>query len=74
LILEKSRLTVGERWTGTGRCVLIAARLVRMLLAHVEEFGTAEDGRLFADERGGVVASTTYRRVRNEARHLALTP
>lgn len=90
LILEKTRPTVGKRWTGTGevhdsrglnnrpanetRIVPIPPRLVRMLLAHNEEFGTAEDGRLFADERGGVVASTTYWRVWDEARHLALTP
>ncbi|WP_217182215.1 tyrosine-type recombinase/integrase [Streptomyces sp. AC495_CC817] len=90
LILEKSRPTVGKRWTGTGvvhddrglknrpvnetRVVPIPPRLVRMLLAHIEEFGTAEDGRLFANERGGVVASTTYWRVWDEARHLALTP
>lgn len=90
LILEKSRPTVGKRWTGTGevhdnrglknrpsnetRIVPIPPRLVRMLRAHIEEFGTAEDGRLFANERGGVVASTTYWRVWDEARHLALTP
>ncbi|MEV5463666.1 tyrosine-type recombinase/integrase, partial [Streptomyces cellulosae] len=90
LILEKTRPTVGKRWTGTGevhdnrglknrpanetRIVPIPPRLVRMLLAHIEEFGTAEDGRLFANERGGVVASTTYWRVWDEARHLALTP
>ncbi|MFF7052182.1 tyrosine-type recombinase/integrase [Streptomyces griseorubiginosus] len=90
LILGKSRPTVGKRWTGTGavhdnrglknrpanatRIVPIPPRLVRILLAHIEEFGTAKDGRLFANERGGVVASTTYWRVWDEARHLALTP
>ncbi|MDX3723785.1 hypothetical protein PV722_37865 [Streptomyces caniscabiei] len=45
-----------------------------MLWAHIEEFGTVEDGRLFANGRGGVVASTTYWRVWDEARHLGLTP
>ncbi|MFI0086462.1 tyrosine-type recombinase/integrase [Streptomyces bobili] len=90
LILEKSRPTVGKRWTGTGavhddrglknrpanetRVVPVPPRLVQMLRAHIEEFGTAKDGRLFANERGGVVASTTYWRVWDEARHLALTP
>jgi integrase len=90
LILEKSRPTVGKRWTGTGsvhddrglknrpanetRVVPIPPRLVRMLRAHIKEFGTAPDGRLFANERGGVVASTTYWRVWDEARYLALTP
>ncbi|MCC9709662.1 tyrosine-type recombinase/integrase [Streptomyces sp. MNU76] len=90
LILEKTRPTVGKRWTGTGevhdnrglknrpanetRIVPIPPRLVRVLLAHIKEFGTAKDGRMFANERGGVVASTTYWRVWDEARHLALTP
>ncbi len=95
LILEKSRPTVGKRWTGTGavhddrdlknraanetRIVpvpphLASPRLVRMLRAHIGEFGTAKDDRLFANERGGVAASTTYWRVWDEARHLALTP
>ncbi|MDX3313966.1 hypothetical protein P1S61_33860 [Streptomyces sp. ME08-AFT2] len=89
MVLEKSRPTVGKRWTGTGevhdnrslknrppneiRIVPIPPRLVRMLRAHIEEFGTAKDGRLFANERVGVVASTTYWRVWDEARHLALT-
>ncbi len=75
-IPEKSRPTVGKRRTGTRevhdnrgpknrpanetRIVPAPPRLVRMLRAHIEEFGTAKDGRLFADERGGVVASTTY--------------
>ncbi len=47
---------------------------MRILLAHTQEFGTAKDGLLFANDRGGVVASTTYWRVWDEARHLALTP
>ncbi|MFC0599499.1 tyrosine-type recombinase/integrase [Streptomyces palmae] len=90
LILERTRPTVGKRWTGTDsvhdhrglknraadetRVVPIPPRLVRMLRAHIEEFGTATDGRLFANERGGVVASTTYWRVWDEARRLALAP
>ncbi|WP_031505894.1 tyrosine-type recombinase/integrase [Streptomyces megasporus] len=90
LILEKSRPTVGKRWTDTGavhddrglknrptnetRIVPIPPRLVRMLREHLEEFGVAEDGRLFANERGGVVMSSTYWRVWDEARRLALTP
>lgn len=32
----------------------IPAELVAILLAHVAEFGTAGDGRLFRNERGGV--------------------
>ena len=56
-------------------CIVPAPpRLVRRLRAYIEEFGTAEDGRLFANERGGAVASTTYWRLWDEARHMALTP
>lgn len=90
LVLARSRPTVGKRWTGTDevhddrglknrpvnetRIVPIPPTLVRMLRAHLAEFGMAEDGRLFANERGGVVASTTYWRVWDEARRLALRP
>ncbi|MER5195943.1 hypothetical protein ACWD3J_26570 [Streptomyces sp. NPDC002755] len=56
------------------RIVPVPPRLVRMLHAHIAEFGTVKDGRLFANERGGVVASATYWRVWDEARHLTLTP
>jgi hypothetical protein len=40
----------------------------------LEEFGTALDGHMFRNERGGLVGSTTYSRVREEARQLAFTP
>lgn len=49
-------------------------QLVTILREHVTTFGTAEDGRLFANERGGVVGSSTYYRVLQEARGLALPP
>ncbi len=53
-----------------------APRLVRMLLAHIKEFGVTADGRLFCNERGEwwPPRRTGYWRVRDEARHLALTP
>ncbi|WP_019544997.1 tyrosine-type recombinase/integrase [Streptomyces sulphureus] len=89
-ILHKTRPTVGKRWTETGkvhdhrglknrsedevRPVPVPPQLVRTVRKHVEEFGTAEDGRLFFNERGGVIGSSSYSRTWEEARALALTP
>jgi integrase len=56
------------------RPVPIPPHLVRMLRAHLAEFGTAKDGRVFGSERGTVLSSSTYSRVWEEARALALTP
>lgn len=47
---------------------------MRLLQDHVKEFGTAEDGRLFASERGNVVAASSYSRAWKQARALALLP
>jgi integrase len=47
---------------------------VAILLAHLEEFGTAPDGRLFVGPRGGTIGESTYLTVWHEARVLALTP
>ncbi|MEU4108572.1 tyrosine-type recombinase/integrase [Streptomyces sp. NPDC027717] len=90
LRLRKTRPTAGTRWTGTGevhdhrglknraveetRTVPIPPVLVAILRDHLDEFGTAEDGRVFRNERGGVLGSTAYWRVWDEARALALTP
>lgn len=48
--------------------------LVAILHEHLKEFGTAEEGRVFGNERGGVVGSSTYWRVWEEAREYALPP
>jgi integrase len=56
------------------RPVPIPPQLVTILREHLDTFGTAEDGRLFTNERGGVVGSSTYFRVWQEARTLALPP
>lgn len=56
------------------RLVPVPPWLVTILRAHVDEFGTAPDGRLFRNERGGIIGSTTYSRVWEEARQFALTP
>ncbi|MFF5857127.1 hypothetical protein ACFY8B_16050 [Streptomyces sp. NPDC012751] len=52
----------------------IPPQLVAVLREHLATFGTAEDGRLFFSERGSVVPSSTYYRVWQEARLLALPP
>ena len=49
-------------------------KLVAILRAHVDRFGTGPDGRLFRSEKGNVVASSTYSRVWEEARTLSLPP
>ncbi|MGW4729710.1 hypothetical protein ACWEQC_11120 [Streptomyces shenzhenensis] len=54
------------------RPVPILPQLVVILRAPLATFGTAKDGRLFTNERGGVVGSSTYYRVWQEARTLAL--
>ncbi len=90
LTLDGSRPEVNRRWTDTGdahelrglkhrgeddvRRIPIPPELVKILRQHLEEFGVAPDGRLFRSERGGVVASTAYTEVWQEARALALTP
>jgi integrase len=90
LTLDGSRPEVNRRWTDTGdahelrglkhrgeddvRRIPIPPELVKILRQHIEEFGVAPDGRLFRSERGGVVASTAYTEVWQEARTLALTP
>ncbi|NMI60977.1 MULTISPECIES: tyrosine-type recombinase/integrase [unclassified Streptomyces] len=90
VLLHRTRPSVGKQWTDSGeshddrglknrpsedvRQVPIPPSLVVMLREHLDTFGTAEDGRLFYSERGGVVASSTYSRAWQEARLLALPP
>jgi integrase len=90
VLLNRTRPSVGKQWTDSGethddrglknrpaeevRLVPIPPQLVTILRQHLDIFGTAEDGRLFANERGGVVGSSTYYRVWQEARALALSP
>jgi integrase len=89
-LLNRTRPSVGKQWTDSGethddrglknrpaeevRLVPIPPQLVAILRQHLDTFGTAEDGRLFTNERGGVVGSSTYYRVWQEARTLALPP
>jgi integrase len=90
LTLEKSRPTAGKRWTNSGevhddrglkhrgedepRIVPIPPELVAILREHIDTIGVSADGRLFCSERGNPVSASTYSRVWQEARALALTP
>ncbi|WP_436788598.1 tyrosine-type recombinase/integrase, partial [Yinghuangia sp. YIM S10712] len=89
LTIEKTRPLAGKRWTDSGeshdnrglkqraegetRVIPIPPSLVAYLRAHLDTFGTAKDGRVFGNERGGLVGSSTYDRVWHEARTYALT-
>lgn len=90
LTLRETRPVSGKKWTDTGerhdkrglkmrdpeadRPVPIPPELVAILRAHLKEFGTAPDGRVFHNERGGLVGSTSYYRVWVEARPYAFPP
>ncbi|MFD5860955.1 tyrosine-type recombinase/integrase [Streptomyces chartreusis] len=90
LTLRETRPVSGKQWTDSGerhdrrglkareaasdRPVPIPPVLVAILQAHLKVFGTAKEGRVFGNERGGVVGSSTYWRVWEEAREYALPP
>ncbi|MGW4491352.1 tyrosine-type recombinase/integrase [Streptomyces sp. NPDC004376] len=90
LTLKETRPVSGKKWTDSGerhdkrglkmrdpeadRPVPIPPVLVAMLRAHIEEFGLAADGRIFQNERGGLVGTSSYWRVWQEARELAFPP
>ncbi|AUA11215.1 tyrosine-type recombinase/integrase [Streptomyces sp. SID8382] len=90
ITVEETRPSAGKSWTDSGeahdrrglkqrspgevRIVPIPPPLVRMLREHLEEFGTAEDDRIFFSERGNVVASSSYYRVWQRTRELGLPP
>ncbi|MEO3795804.1 transposase [Nonomuraea sp. B10E15] len=90
LTIDVSRPEVNTQWTDSGdaheerglkhrgrqdvRPVPIPPELVEILREHIAEYGIAKDGRIFSSERGGVVASTAYTEVWQDARLLAFTP
>ncbi|GAA3459914.1 tyrosine-type recombinase/integrase [Saccharothrix longispora] len=90
LALGESRPAAGKRWTDSGevhdrrglkhrgrkevRQVPIPPVLVGVLRNHLDRYGTGPDGRLFRSPNGGMVSSSTYFRVWEEARLYALTP
>jgi integrase len=63
-----------SREPGTDWPVPIPPVLVAMLRAHIKEFGTGEGGRLSCNERGGLLGTSSYWRVWQEARPFALPP
>lgn len=89
LVLSESRPEVGSGWTDDGkpyeerglkrrarkatRTIPIPPVLVAPLRAHMDEFGTAPDGRLFRAVEGGRVRSTEYTDMWRQARREALT-
>lgn len=88
--LHRTRPTAGKKWTKTGevhddrglknrdpeevRPTPLPPALVAIWRDSIDTFGTADDGRLFFNERGGLVGSSTYSRVWAEARELGLPP
>jgi integrase len=63
-----------HRANGDSRTVPIHPELTRLLRAHLREFGTGPDGRLFYGVRVGELPTITYRRAWIKARKVALSP
>lgn len=90
LTLSGALPTVGKLWTDSGevhderglkareddakRPVPIPPVLVAILRAHLNNFGTGLDGRLFCTAKGTTPAASTYAAVWRMARPFALTP
>jgi integrase len=90
ITLETSTAEVDRHWTDSGkrrderelkhravgdvRRVPCPPPLTVVLQAHLTDFGTDAEGRLFRGERGGHLAGVTYNRLWARARAAALTP
>lgn len=91
LHLESAAPEIGAQWTdslersetrglkhrepGTGRTVPCSPELTAILHRHLNEHGTAPDGRLFRGSRnGGRLASSVYGRAWATAREVTFTP
>jgi integrase len=70
---QRERRHLKHRAEGDSRIVPVHPELSRILRAHLGQFGTASDGRLFTGVRGGELPTITYRRAWIKARHMALT-
>jgi integrase len=69
----RERRQLKHRAEGDCRIVPAHPELTRLLRAHLKDFGTAPDGRLFGGIRGGELPTITYRRAWIKARQMALT-
>lgn len=90
LVLAANRPQAGKRWTDSGeahderglkhrgrteaRAVPIPPELVAHLRRHIDRFGVGPSGRVFSSLRGNPVGASSYSRVWDEARPLALVP
>ncbi|MFF3255158.1 tyrosine-type recombinase/integrase [Actinacidiphila glaucinigra] len=90
LMFDETLPVVSKQWTDHGkrhdprglkqrereavRPVPIPPVLVQMLRTHLQQFGEAEGGRVFGNERRKPIGASTYSRTWEEARQLALTP
>ena len=63
-----------HRADGDSRTIPMHPELTRLIRAHLRDFGTAADGRLFTGIRGGELPTITYRRAWAKARQTALIP
>jgi integrase len=88
--LYKTRPSAGKRWTDSGdvhddwglkhradedtRTVPIPPELVALIRWHLDRFGTDKDGYLFRSDKGNPISASSYWRVWQEARELALLP
>lgn len=90
LILTSACPRTGSAWTTTGqpyearglkhrpdsatRIVPIPPALIALLHRHLDNYGTAPDGRLFRGTRGGMLSESLYGRTWHTARTAALGP
>lgn len=71
---DSPRKALKHRARNESRTVPACPQLVAHLRAHVEEFGTAEDGRLFARADGGPLRYATFASVWARTREAVLSP
>jgi integrase len=90
IVLSASASRAGRAWTDEGtarqerglkhraasetRTIPIPPVLVRLLRAHIKQYGTTLDGRVFQTARGGILQDSGYNEVWDQARREALIP